>query len=303
MQKEIKFVDVLMFSKGNTPCTNLKMRIRDTARRKHEARAVTYITSISRSRAARTSVKVTTAFMRELNYELEEQKLLDDQLHEMKASTFDLDKHSDRECLQKFRFKKVDLYRLQSIVQWPIEKNTTKRRRYKTNFIFSFCLMCRRLGTAGRWCSLVKEFGRSEGVLNEIFYESLEYFYETYAHLITTFRDEFVQSRAEIYSNAIEKCGAPYDKCVGFIDGTNIFIARPRGLQQRATFSGHKRRNGLKFQAISAPDGLILHIYGPMEARRHDMTLFRHSNIGTELERALRIKQTQYNIYGDSAYV
>jgi hypothetical protein len=48
---------------------------------------------------------------------------------------------------------------------------------------------------------------------------------------------------------------------------------------QRATHSGHKRRNCIKFRAVTAPDGLILLLHGPVEGRRHDMTLYRESNI------------------------
>jgi nuclease HARBI1 len=90
---------------------------------------------------------------------------------------------------------------------------------------------------------------------------------------------------------------------VGCIDGTKIAIARPPGVMQRATYSGHKRVNCLKYQLISAPDGLALHYAGPVEGRRHDMAIFSESGIEEDLAASLHIDGIQYCIYGHSAYV
>lgn len=67
----------------------------------------------------------------------------------------------------------------------------------------------------------------------------------------------------------------------------------------RATYSGHKRRNAIKIQTITTADVLILHISGPIEARRHDMTLFRTSVIEAYLQRAMLINGEQHYIPND----
>jgi nuclease HARBI1 len=90
---------------------------------------------------------------------------------------------------------------------------------------------------------------------------------------------------------------------VGFIDGPKIAIARPPGVMQRATYSGHKRVNCLKYQLISAPDGLALHYTGPVEGRKHDMAIFSESGIEEALAASLHINGIQYYIFEDSAYV
>jgi nuclease HARBI1 len=72
---------------------------------------------------------------------------------------------------------------------------------------------------------------------------------------------------------------------------------------QRATYSGHKRVNCLKYQLISAPDGLALHYAGPVEGRRHAMAILSESGIEEDLAASLHIDGIQYCIYGDSAYV
>jgi nuclease HARBI1 len=90
-----------------------------------------------------------------------------------------------------------------------------------------------------------------------------------------TWTREILQDRATYYYKDIPEKGSPLDNSVGFIDGTAVEIARPGGLVQRTTYSGHKCRNCVKFQAVSAPDGLIIHEFGSVEGSRHDMSLYR----------------------------
>ena len=79
---------------------------------------------------------------------------------------------------------------------------------------------------------------------------------------------DFMARRATSYSSAIyEKSGA-LRNCVGFIYGTVLSIARPKGnMAQRVVYNRHKRRHALKFQAVNSPDGLVLHLHGPVEGR------------------------------------
>jgi len=90
---------------------------------------------------------------------------------------------------------------------------------------------------------------------------------------LTEWRVEYMRERAALYAEKIEGTGAYLDRCVGFIDGTAIFIAQPGGGLQRAGYSGHKRKHAVKFQCVLTPVGLIFHLFGPWEGRRHDMIL------------------------------
>jgi DDE superfamily endonuclease len=95
----------------------------------------------------------------------------------------------------------------------------------------------------------------------------------------------------------------PFRNVSGFLDGTLVRIAKPRGPSQRATYSGHKKFNGLKYQAVTGPDGIILNLFGPWEGRRHDMTLFRESEIEHALSEGLTGGAEQHHLYADSGYV
>ena len=108
---------------------------------------------------------------------------------------------------------------------------------------------------------------------------------------------------AEGYASSIYEKYHALKNCVGFIDGTVIGIARPKGYElQRAAYNGHKRKHALKFQALNSPDGLVLHVYGPIEGRRHDWTMYTRSGLDDHLSEILEVDSERYCIYGDSGY-
>ena len=63
-----------------------------------------------------------------------------------------------------------------------------------------------------------------------------------------------------------------------------IGIAIPKGYTtQQITYNGHKRKHALKFQALKSPDGLIMHVHGPIEVRSHDRTMYTRSSLDMNL--------------------
>jgi len=92
-------------------------------------------------------------------------------------------------------------------------------------------------------------------------------------------------------------------RCFGFIDGTVRSICRPTKYQ-RVCYNGHKRVHGLKFQSVVLPNGLIGHLFAPLEGRRHDCALLRHSGLLDQLEeRQWRTADGHsFALYGDPAY-
>jgi nuclease HARBI1 len=71
---------------------------------------------------------------------------------------------------------------------------------------------------------------------------------------------------------------------------------------QKATYSGHKRRPGLKWQVITTPDGMLFHICGPYEGRRHDMHLYAESGLDDILSENNLIDGVQHYLFGGSGY-
>ena len=279
------------------------MRIRDATISKWRQTATTALLCICRCREVDASITLTSYFLQVARNVLAEEGLATERKLSIQNTTFCLDSLDDCECPKRFRFTTQDIYRITALLQWPEEMNKTKRRRYQTNAILSFCIVCRRLGIPCRWWDLESEFGMMTPQLDEICCEGLDYLHQRFGSLVQTYRDEFIQNRAVLYADCNHKAGAPLESCVGFINATNILISRRRRTAQRPTYGGHKRRNALKFQAIGLPDGLILHLSGPAEGCRHDMTLFRRSKVSEDLQRRLLFLNRQFNIYGDPAYV
>lgn len=82
------------------------------------------------------------------------------------------------------------------------------------------------------------------------------------------------------------------------------YIAQDRKTDGLHTFvfNGHKRAHALTFQAVITPDGIIMHIYGPVENRRYDWTLYVRSEFDKQLESALIVEDKQHCIYRDCGY-
>ncbi len=57
----------------------------------------------------------------------------------------------------------------------------------------------------------------------------------------------------------------------------------------------------MKFQSIILPNGMSFHVFGPISSRRHDLYLFRLSNINSksvEIQRDYD-ERLRFRVYGD----
>ena len=53
------------------------------------------------------------------------------------------------------------------------------------------------------------------------------------------------------------------------MDGTVRAVARPRH-NQGVLYNGHKRGHAIKFQSVTAPNGMIANLFGPVEGKKYD---------------------------------
>ena len=96
-----------------------------------------------------------------------------------------------------------------------------------------------------------------------------------------------------------------------FLDGTLRPINRPgepsSGLFsdfQRLFYSGYKKRHGLQFQGVVAPNGLFIDLFGPVPGRHNDLHLAAQSAIVRRLRSLFRnaVVNMAYRCMGDSIY-
>jgi hypothetical protein len=133
-----------------------------------------------------------------------------------------------------------------------------------------------------------------------MFVALLRHLHATFEHClddITLWEDQ-----APRWAQAISKAGAPLDTCIGFIDGTVRPIARPKGDTQRLVYSGYKKVHALKFQAVIAPNGLIVDLAGPYPGRRSDGYMLAQSHLSDRLEAMAKQLGMDLCVYGDPAY-
>lgn len=89
-----------------------------------------------------------------------------------------------------------------------------------------------------------------------------------------------------MYSECVHKHECMLEHCISFLDGTRIQIARPGGsyTAQRSVYSGHKHFYCLSYQTLTTPDGLIFHIYGPVERRLPNISIYHSCGLNARLE-------------------
>lgn len=217
----------------------------------------------------------------------------------VQATTFNLNVFSSVQSLSLFRFLPADVGRLADMLQVDVVFGEPS---YRVTPVECLCIVLRRLASPARWSDLEDIFGRSVPALCTIFNATVEEILSQWGVLLSEWRGASMRERAHLYASKIEQSGGFLDRCVGFIDGTALFIPRPGGGLQRSCYSGHKRRHAIKFQSVLTPDGLIFHLYGPVEARRHDMTLYHESGLDAILAHELVIDGVQFYLYGDATY-
>ena len=208
---------------------------------------------------------------------------------------FNISEFNEEACRTLFRFSQVQLGELVEAFEIPIHVSTNEG--YKFTPMEALCVLCRRLAYPSRWSDLESLFGRPSSALCSVFLYLNDYLLERYKDILY-FDKERLAPLLPIFSKSIKNAGAPLSNCWGFIDGTIRPCSRPIR-DQKLFFNGHKRLHGLKFHSIVTPDGIISHVFGPVEGRRHDAAVLRLSGLQETLSDD---RFSGYTLYGDPAY-
>jgi len=91
------------------------------------------------------------------------------------------------------------------------------------------------------------------------FNTTLSYIYKQRRDFLYCDAQLLTGERLQNYCAAID---TPGNRIYGFIDGTHRAICQPSTIDQKLFYSGYKKVHLVKFQAIIAPDGLIIHLAG-----------------------------------------
>ena len=67
-------------------------------------------------------------------------------------------------------------------------------------------------------------------------------------------------------------------------------------------FSAAYSHDKIFFQSVVAPNGLIAHLFGPIEGKRHDAFMLAEIGLSSKLLPLTQVNGQPYVIYGDPAY-
>ncbi|XRB22835.1 DDE Tnp4 domain-containing protein [Pseudoscourfieldia marina] len=221
---------------------------------------------------------------------------------------------SEQQAQHLTGFRRSDLFRLVSALGFGGGRTVRSSfRRYVCSGETAILIVLVRLHDGRRWSELEDLFRRDHTQLSELFAETVHMLLDEHRHRLEDL--SFFKPRMPGYAAAIRHaCTAKYPDVEAlsdiwaFIDGTLRPCARPSaalfpGMNiQMTCYSGHKRRHGLRYQAVTTPDGLIAHMFGPLPGRRHDLTLLRQSGLLEQLDGMYMPNEQVFRMYGDPAY-
>ena len=116
------------------------------------------------------------------------------------AASLNLNRFSEHECLQLFRFRSREIPKVVSLMEWTSGK--TKRSRYRCDPITACCVVLRKMSTPCRWFDVEILFGMRSSALSEVFWEVLEAFTSSKGNILD-YSSELMQGRAATYAEAI----------------------------------------------------------------------------------------------------
>ena len=121
---------------------------------------------------------------------------------------------------------------------------------------------------------------------------------ERWGHVVMTgLKDD----RLQLYVDSISEVSGVYIPIFGFLD-TTLRGCRRVKYGQRAIYSGHKKKHGMKYQIVAVPDGLITCMTGPVQGRRGDSRILEESQLEDVIHLLQQRTGVNYIIYADAAY-
>ncbi|ETW05261.1 hypothetical protein H310_04225 [Aphanomyces invadans] len=216
---------------------------------------------------------------------------------------FSLDGYANANALLDFRLDVHGIKRLGYLLGLPaviITANNTRICRDE-----AMCVLLSRLTFPRRYHDMSRMFGRSRARLCDIFSYLVHDIFGRWKQTLFL-NKKLLRARINQYCHVVATKGSPLECVFGFIDGTKVQTNRISATGdasnlQKQIYSGHKRYHCLNFQAVSAPDGICVHFWGPVEGRRHDSAMLAMSGLLRSFSQNPDIFASKF-IYGDPAY-
>ncbi|KAF7344025.1 hypothetical protein MVEN_01692000 [Mycena venus] len=176
------------------------------------------------------------------------------------------------------------------------------QKQIKEDRVMALCMLLRCLAYPSRLVDIEFQFGWGPVEFHGITCLEAATIWHRWKYLLC-FDSEHLTLDVLVHFAATFTCkGCPIDLIVAIINGTLKKIAHP-SQNQHIVFNGWKRMHCLKYHLVVMPDGIIIHIFSPVEGWRHDATLLWQSGLLDILDKHFwGPNGKMYFIYGDPAY-
>ena len=256
-------------------------------------------------------------------------KELDAKLPKIRNLRRTIDSFTDEEIPVYFRFRsKEQLHRLMRGFQIPMQVKLKTGNIFEGEELLLVSLYRLHRPTTLSEGSFKLIFGMGHTAVSMAFNAFLDFMVDKWSYIIMdnlNFWLPYLPDCAQaIRDKCLDKgCHFPDARSPGglrvaaFIDNTMNATCRPGGgpardgrdaprndpLIQRAWYNGWKKLHGMKYQTLDMPNGMNLHVWGPISVRHNDLTSLRDSDINQKIVDMQINQPFQWVIYGDSAYV
>jgi len=227
--------------------------------------------------------------------------------------------HADSTCYNSFRFTRPQLYRLLGVLRMDEEVVLPNRAKYsaETCMLVGLYYLHRPVTQ-----DAVADFiGVScQPNVSRLFSFFLDHLISNFQHLIALDPGDSLRmwaSHVDMFKRKLRMFHVAgvdsqrYNNVIGFVDGKLHRVGRP--LQQpqhsaigvdtqRTVFNGWKHIHAVKFQAVVAPNGIIMQLSGGYRGRVADSTMLRASGLNEMLQGLSVAANQPCHIYGDAAY-
>lgn len=169
--------------------------------------------------------------------------------------------------------------------------------------VTALAMLCARLAWPLRLADIQRGLGWEQTRVSRFVDVTAYQIVTTWSHILRFDPVRLRPTTLRRYADRLVDEGCPLTNCWGFIDGTLRHVARP-DWNQSIVYNGWKRFHALKFHSLVTPDGIISHVFGPVEGRRHDETLLSLSGLEELLAKYSRDtdETSDMVIFGDSGY-
>ena len=119
---------------------------------------------------------------------------------------------NDDECKAEFRFLREDIYTLHDIMNIP--EKFTCYNGVKVTGIEGLCILLKRYSYPNRYLDLIPRFGRPVPQLCMIANHVMNFIYERWNHLVTSFKQPCLPpANLKRYADYIHQIAAPLEYC------------------------------------------------------------------------------------------